>query len=174
MDHGHLGEPNQAPLATAAHLMAKVFGVANPPEPSRDGLGTTDHETGGLYMGSDSRDSVTLLDGRIRHTKNAYVVGPALFPTIGSPNPMLTGVALARRLGDRIATPTAWSGDPGFQVLFNGFDTAGWRMTTIRNQPPNRSNPGTMRVINGHARNSSWETTWAFSGIQHPCRLISY
>jgi hypothetical protein len=100
-------------------------------------------------MGAESSDSVTLPDGRLRHSKNAYVVGPALFPTIGSPNPMLTGVALARRLGDRLATPVPWTGDAGFQVLFNGFDTGTWRMTTIRNQPANRSNPGAMRLING-------------------------
>ncbi len=132
----------------ASKDVAKLFGVPTPPEPSRDGLGTTHHETGGLYMGTDASDSVTLPDGRIRHVKNAYVVGPALFPTIGSPNPMLTGVALARRLGDQLATPTAWAADPGFQVLFNGFDTGAWRMTTIRHQPPSRSNPGSMRVIN--------------------------
>ncbi len=138
-----------AAMDQASKDVAKVFGVAAPPSPSQDGLGTTHHETGGLYMGAESSDSVTLPDGRIRHTKNAYVVGPALFPTIGSPNPMLTGVALARRLGDRLAIPLPWSGDPGFQVLFNGFDIGGWRMTTIRHQPPNRSNPGSMRVVNG-------------------------
>jgi len=133
----------------ASKDVAKLFGIAAPPDPSRDGLGTTHHETGGLHMGADASDSVTLPDGRIRHVKNAYVVGPALFPTIGSPNPMLTGVALARRLGDQLATPAPWTGDAGFQVLFNGFDTGSWRMTTIRNQAPNRSNPGAMRVING-------------------------
>jgi hypothetical protein len=133
----------------ASKDVAKLFGVASPPEPSRDGLGTTHHETGGMYMGAEASDSVTLPDSRIRHLKNAYVVGPAVFPTIGSPNPMLTGVALARRLGDQLSKPTAWTGDPGFQVLFNGFDIGLWRMTTIRNQPPNRSNPGSMRVLNG-------------------------
>jgi choline dehydrogenase-like flavoprotein len=133
----------------ASKDVAKLFGIAAPPDPSRDGLGTTHHETGGLHMGADASDSVTLPDCRIRHVKNTYVVGPALFPTIGSPNPMLTGVALARRLGDQLATPAAWTGEPGFQVLFNGFDTGAWRMTTIRNQPANRSNPGSMRVIDG-------------------------
>ena len=96
----------------ASKDVAKVFGVAPPPEPARDGLGTTHHETGGLYMGSDASDSVTLTDARLRHTTNAYVVGPFPFPTIGSPNPMLTGVALARRLGDRLASPTPSMPDP--------------------------------------------------------------
>jgi hypothetical protein len=133
----------------ASKDVAKLFGVVSPAEPSRDGLGTTHHETGGLHMGSEASDSVTLPDSRIRHVKNAYAVGPAIFPTIGSPNPMLTGVALARWLGDYLAKPSAWTADPGFQVLFNGFDTGLWRMTTIRNQSSNRSNPGSMRVLNG-------------------------
>jgi choline dehydrogenase-like flavoprotein len=133
----------------ASKDVAKLFGVTSPPEPARDGLGTTHHETGGLYMGDETSDSVALPDCRVRHTTNAFVVGPALFPTIGSPNPMLTGIALARRLGDQLATPASWVGDPGFSVLFNGFDSGSWRMTTIRNQPPNRSNPGSMRVVNG-------------------------
>jgi choline dehydrogenase-like flavoprotein len=30
-------------------------------------------------------------------TTNCYVVGPALLPATGSPNPMLTGVAIAAR-----------------------------------------------------------------------------
>jgi hypothetical protein len=128
--------------------VAKVFGVAQPSQPHRDGLGTTHHETGTLWMGEQSSNSVTLPDTRVRHTTNAYVVGPALFPTIGSPNPMLTGVALARRLGDHLARPTADMPDQGFTSLFNGFDTSRWRMTTIRNQP-GRDNPGFMRVLDG-------------------------
>jgi choline dehydrogenase-like flavoprotein len=74
----------------ASQDAARVFGIANPAAPARDGLGTTHHETGGLYMGEGSSNSVALPDCRIRHTSNAYVAGPALFPTIGSPNPMLT------------------------------------------------------------------------------------
>jgi hypothetical protein len=130
----------------AAKDVAKAFGVAAPPAPAQDGLGTTHHETGTLFIGTEASTSVTLPDARLRHTSNSYVVGPALFPTIGSPNPMLTGVALARRLGDRLAAPVAFQAEPGFDVLFNGFDTSLWRMTTIRNQP-GRDNPGRMRVI---------------------------
>jgi choline dehydrogenase-like flavoprotein len=133
----------------AAKDVAKAFGVAQPPEPSRDGLGTTHHESGTLYMGEPTSDSVALPDGRLRHVTNAYVAGPALFPTIGSPNPMLTGVALARRLGDHLGSPQPFQAEPGFDVLFNGFDTGKWRMTTIRDQGSGRDNPGSMRVIDG-------------------------
>jgi choline dehydrogenase-like flavoprotein len=95
----------------------------------RDGLGTTHHETGTLWMGDDPAGSVTNADGRFHHVENAYVAGPALLPSIGSPNPMLTGVALARRLGDRLvpaATPPIV--EAGFAALFDGFRMSGWRM----------------------------------------------
>jgi hypothetical protein len=52
---------------------------------------------------------------------NAYAIGPALLPTMGSPNPMLSGVALARRLGDHLVAPLAPPAlEPGFVWLFDG------------------------------------------------------
>jgi choline dehydrogenase-like flavoprotein len=132
----------------AAVDVAKVLGVAQPPQPAPDGLGTTHHEAGPLFLGEAASTSVTLPDCRLRHTKNTYVAGPALFPTSGSPNPMLTGVALARRLGDALAASTPWQPDTGFTALFDGMDISKWRMTTIRNQP-GRDNPGRMRIIDG-------------------------
>jgi choline dehydrogenase-like flavoprotein len=66
----------------------------------RDGLGTTHHEGGTLRMGDDIATSVTDGFGRIHDTTNCFCAGPALFPSVGSPNPMLTGVALARRSAD--------------------------------------------------------------------------
>src|SRR5258707_8400207 len=53
---------------------------------NRDGLGTTHHEAGPLWMGTDPTRSVTADDGRFHHTENLYAAGPALFPSIGSPN----------------------------------------------------------------------------------------
>lgn len=75
----------------------------------RDGLGTTYHEAGTLRMGDDSSKSVTDANGMFHGVKNAYAVGLSVFPTVGSPNPMLTGIALARRLGDHLTSggPTA-------------------------------------------------------------------
>ena len=96
---------------------------------ARDTMGTTHHETGTLWMGDDATTSVTNADGRFHHVANAYVAGPALFPTIGSPNPMLTGVALARRLAKRLIPDPQLSTTPdGFQQLFDGFSTSNWRM----------------------------------------------
>ena len=87
----------------------------------RDGLGTTHHESGTLRMGVDPAKSVTTPSARFHHVVNAYAMGPCLLPTMGSPNPMLSGVALARRLGEHLVAPL----DPpalenGFTWLFDG------------------------------------------------------
>ena len=87
----------------------------------RDTLGTTHHEAGPLWIGDDPARSVTNPDGRFHDVSNAYVAGPALFPTIGSPNPMLTGIALGRRTAERILQrldPPPL--EPGFSYLFDG------------------------------------------------------
>lgn len=115
---------------------------------NRDGLGTTHHEAGTLWMGADPATSVTTEDGRFHYTDNLYAAGPCLFPSIGSPNPMLTGIALARRTGDRIMTPPAFVADAGFETLFDGVSFGDWRMSTIRNQP-GRDNPGKFLVRRG-------------------------
>lgn len=90
----------------------------------RDGLGTTHHEAGPLWMGDDVATSVTNEYGRIHDTTNCYVAGPALFPTIGSPNPMLTGVALARRSGEKLTNSVLSlakiAPESGFRSLFDG------------------------------------------------------
>lgn len=116
--------------------------------PARDGLGTTHHETGTLWMGTDQTKSVTDGDGRFNQTENLYAAGPCLFPSIGSPNPMLTGIAMARRTGDRIMTPAPFVADAGFEALFDGVTLGDWKMSTIRNQP-GRDNPGTFLVRRG-------------------------
>lgn len=112
----------------------------------RDGLGTTHHEAGVLAMGDSPATSVTDANARFHHVPNLYAVGPALFPAVGSPNPMLTGTALARRLGDHLLAP--FVPDAGFTALFDSASTQGWRMSTIRNQP-GRDDPGHFSVTNG-------------------------
>jgi len=94
----------------------------------RDDLGTTHHDAGTMRMGDNVADSVTNDFGRIHDTANCYVASPALFPTVGSPNPMLTGVALARRTGDllngsvlpRPELVTSPQPEAGFRPLFDG------------------------------------------------------
>ncbi len=134
-----------AAIMQTAALFAN--GQPMPAAPTRDGLGTTHHETGTLWMG-DPATSVTAPDGRLHHTENLYAAGPCLFPSIGSPNPMLTGIAMARRTGDQIMTPPAFVAEAGFELLFDGVSAGDWRMSTIRNQP-GRDNPGVFRVRRG-------------------------
>jgi choline dehydrogenase-like flavoprotein len=92
----------------------------------RDGLGTTHHEAGTLWMGANANDSVTDLDGRFHHVANAYVAGPALFPTLGSANPSLTALALARRTAGAIVRRSLGA-EPGFTPLGSG-GLDGWKM----------------------------------------------
>src|SRR6516165_4959750 len=70
---------------------------------SRDGLGTTYHESGTLWMGDDPATSVTNTNGRFHHVANAYCVDQALFPFVGSANPTLTGLTLTRKIAEHIA-----------------------------------------------------------------------
>jgi choline dehydrogenase-like flavoprotein len=109
---------------------------------TRDGLGTTHHEAGTLWMGTDPAASVTTPDGRFHHVVNTYAVGPAVLPTIGSPNPMLSGVALARRLADRLVAPLAPpSLEEGFVSLFDGTAASFSRWA--------QAGPGRMRLDEG-------------------------
>jgi choline dehydrogenase-like flavoprotein len=62
------------------------------------GLGTTYHESGTLWMGEDPATSVTDPSGRFHHIANAHVCDQSLFPTVGSANPVLTGLTLARHV----------------------------------------------------------------------------
>jgi choline dehydrogenase-like flavoprotein len=95
----------------------------------RDGLGTTHHEAGTLWAGDDPTRSVTNANGHFHHVENAFAIGPALFPSVGSPNPMLTGIALARRMADRLAGPLApFTPSDGFTPLFDGIGLTNWRM----------------------------------------------
>jgi choline dehydrogenase-like flavoprotein len=76
--------------------------IRNKKEGWRDTLGLSHHEGGTLYMGTRGDGSITDTYGRFHHLENTYVVGPALFPTIGSANPVLTGLTLTRRTAQSI------------------------------------------------------------------------
>ncbi|MEO8129564.1 MAG: family 16 glycoside hydrolase, partial [Bryobacteraceae bacterium] len=116
--------------ATLADLQAK-----HPYADRRDAEGSTHHDAGTLWMG-DTATSVTNEFGRIHDTTNCYVDAPALFPSLGSPNPMLTGVALSRRTADMLEAnvlPRAVvrnAAASGFTALFDGTSASfkKWRL----------------------------------------------
>jgi hypothetical protein len=111
-------------------------------------------------MGTDPHVSVTNPDGRFHYVENAYVAGPALFPTVGSPNPMLTGTALARRTADVIVDKLRKAREaskppiePQFTPLFDGTDTtfrkwqvAGFRPPGPATMPMGGYGPGYFRL----------------------------
>jgi Domain of Unknown Function (DUF1080)/GMC oxidoreductase len=127
---------NIIPVAAGTHdeRLAVLAAFKN----RRDDLGTTHHDAGTMRMGDNIADAVTNDFGRVHDTTNCYIAGPALFPTSGSPNPMLTGVALGRRTGDLLNASVLPGPDPifspqpeaGFRPLFDGTATtfARWRL----------------------------------------------
>src|SRR5215213_992261 len=120
--------PDAVKTVTTGDTLQDVF----PYSRRRDSLGTTHHEAGPLWMGDNPTHSVTNSQGRFHSVNNAYVAGPALFPTIGSPNPMLTGIALGRRTAEQILqklNPPLL--EPGFTYLFDGSEESfqSWRVT---------------------------------------------
>jgi choline dehydrogenase-like flavoprotein len=89
-----------------------------------DGIGTTYHESGTLWLGDDPDRSVTDVHGHFHHVTNAFCVDQAIFPTVGSANPVPTGLALANGLAKHlvsrfISSPLSPLED-GFVSLFDG------------------------------------------------------
>jgi choline dehydrogenase-like flavoprotein len=114
--------PNGFVSVTAGQPPSSVNGLQR-----RDGLGTTHHEAGTLRMGDDPQESVTDSNGRFHDLANVYALGPALQPTVGSPNPMLTSIALGRRMADHLVPQPPIPGEPP-RALFDGFSLDGWEM----------------------------------------------
>jgi hypothetical protein len=120
-----------------------VWQPTPPPRNTRqDTLSSTHHESGTLWLGDNPAKSVTDEFGRIWELDNGYVVGPAVLPTMGSPNPMLSGVALSRRTADHlIPPPSIPTVDAGFEYLFDGTEKTfqRWKL----------AGPGGFALING-------------------------
>jgi len=64
------------------------------------GLGTTYHESGTLWMGDTPSSSVTNTVGRFHHINNAFACDQSIFSTVGSVNPVLTALTLAKRIAE--------------------------------------------------------------------------
>jgi choline dehydrogenase-like flavoprotein len=115
-----------------------VFPYAN----RKDNLGSTHHEAGTLWMDPDPAKGVTDIWGRVHEVPNVWIAGPALFPTVGSPNPMLTSVALARRAAERMFEKPIITAPSGPVTLFDGATLNGWT----------QAGPGSFVVDNGTLR----------------------
>jgi choline dehydrogenase-like flavoprotein len=102
-----------------------------PPAPpllnnGRDPIGSTHHEGGTLYLGAPGK-GVTDATGKFQHMANVYVAGPALFPTLGSANPSLTALTLARQTAHAIVARYTPQPNSSFKSFYNG-SLAGWQM----------------------------------------------
>lgn len=108
----------------------------------KDSLSSTHHESGTLWMGDSAATSVTDHTGRLWEIANLHAVGPCLLPTMGSPNPMLSGVALARRVARKLVASYAAPAAPaGFRYLFDGTEATlqRWRA----------AGPGSFALVDG-------------------------
>lgn len=54
-------------------------------------------------MGEDPALSVTNPNGRLHSSTNVYAADQSTFPTVGSVNPVLTGLTLAKRLAEHLS-----------------------------------------------------------------------
>jgi choline dehydrogenase-like flavoprotein len=112
---------------------------ATQPQPDANGrgfwqdmLGTTHHEAGTLFMGT-AGNAITDTNGKFQGKANVYVAGPALFPTLGSANPSLTALSLARRTESAIITAATPPAPAGFSPL--SLAPADWQMVKLPNSP---------------------------------------
>lgn len=94
------GSPSDIQYLYDGAWRAQPFPLHRPFPEWHRGLGTTYHEAGTLWMGADAATSVTNPIGRFHHVTNAYACDQSLFPTVGSVNPVLTGLTLARQLAE--------------------------------------------------------------------------
>ena len=112
----------------------------------RDGLGTTHHEAGTLFMGAAGA-AITDSNGKFQGKDNVYVAGPALFPTLGSANPSLTALSLARRTANAIVLATTPTPPPGFAPL--SLSPIDWQMVKQPGSPATMIHYGSVLETSG-------------------------
>jgi hypothetical protein len=96
------GSPTNIQYLYDGGWQAQPFPLNRPFPEWHRGLGTTYHEAGTLWMGDNPGTSVTNPLGRFHTIPNAYACDQSLFPTVGSVNPVLTGLTLAKRLAEQL------------------------------------------------------------------------
>lgn len=112
-----VGKPPEAALSTTGSDLQFIGG-------HEDGIGTTYHESGTLWLGDDPDASVTDVHGQFHHVANAFCVDQSIFPTVGSANPVPTGLALSNMIADHLVSRFTSSPlsalEDGFVSLFDG------------------------------------------------------
>ena len=118
--------------------LANEIGAIQLPGEDRHEVGSTWHDSGRCSWASPD-DGVTDTSGRFHHIANAACVDQALFPTVGSANPVLTGLCLARKTAetivDRFVSAPELADDgqiaaetaAGFESLLAGANALKWR-----------------------------------------------
>ena len=112
----------------------------------QDFLGTTHHEAGTLFMGTAGA-SITDTNGKFHGKANVYAVGPSVFPTLGSANPSLTALSLARRTANAIVSAAAPVAGPGFVPL--SLAPTDWQMVKQPNSPATMIHYGSVMETSG-------------------------
>jgi choline dehydrogenase-like flavoprotein len=151
----HYADVGTAPIWTrmedACRGLATAMGGRNLQPVDRHEVGSTWHDSGTLFMGDDPDASVTDSAGFFHHLQNAACVDQAVFPTVGSANPVLTGLCLARRTAEAIVARGASAPLPdvaaetaaGFEFLLTDGRAARW----VANDP--RHTAGRPTLIEG-------------------------
>src|SRR5438105_1136465 len=115
----------------------------------RDRLGSTHHEAGTLYAGSPG-SSVSDTNGKFHGITNGYAAGPAVFPSLGSANPSLTALSLARRTAEAIVR-AAVAAPPGNGFAPLSLDPADWTYAVQPgSQPQIRRVGGVLETLSGY------------------------
>ncbi len=144
----HYADQNSSPMwkrmRDACMALSKEMGaVGEPPPEDRHEVGSTWHDAGTLFMGSDPQHSVTDIHGHFHHITNSACVDQALFPTVGSANPVLTGLCLSRKVAETIVSrfitePELTGADiereknEGFEFLLAGGNASKWKPNAPR------------------------------------------
>ena len=125
-------------MRDACIALSKEIGASTTPSEDRHEVGSTWHDSGTLFMGADPNRSVTDVNGHFHHITNAACVDQALFPTVGSANPVLTGLCLSRKVAETIverfiserdlsSADIAREENEGFDFLLKGGNIAKWK-----------------------------------------------
>ena len=137
----HYADVGSAPIwghmRAACVALATEMGALQIPGEDRHEVGSTWHDSGTLFMGGPD-DAVTDASGHFHHIANVACVDQALFPTVGSANPVLTGLCLARKVAETIVDRFVSAPEPaadridaeraeGFEFLLEGGNGAKWR-----------------------------------------------